>query len=94
MSIFVLSRINQVETHEKPYLINRYEKMRFNDRMEEWEFIRTMTISIMILEICNVIGYVLILLYQPNDYTKEKEFDAIGGVLSEQNALERLQLKR
>jgi hypothetical protein len=83
MSIFILSRINKIEGHEKPYLRDHYNKMKHNDRMEEWEFIRSMTIAIMVLEVCNVIGFVLILLYQPNDYTKEKEFDAIGGVLSE-----------
>jgi len=95
MSIFILSRVRSIEHLESTrgadlnFII---KNSKHNDRLKDWEFIRIMTIKIMVCEILNVIGVILILFYQPNDYVKQKDFDVIGGVATEQNALERGQL--
>ena len=61
---------------------------------DEWDAIYAVTCIIMIFEIAQVVGFILLICHQPQDYVRERDFDNIGGVLSEVQALERLDQKR
>ena len=60
LSIFILSKIKSVETRDYPY---QREEEKHDARAKEWELIRSVTAGLMVLEMCNVVGFVLIIMY-------------------------------
>ena len=93
LSIFVLMDVDSLFKAGDPYktITTHYR----NKAQKEWGAISTLPTVIMLFEIVYILGYVIGLLYQPEDFSREICFDQIGGgVITEVDAMARMdQLK-
>ena len=90
LSIFVLMDVDSFFKAGDPYkTITSHHR---NKARKEWGAIGTLTTVIMMFEIIYILGYVVGLLYQPADFSREICFDQIGGgVITEVDAMARME---